>query len=681
MIKKPVLRLLALFVLFLSLYCFIVSAQDWKSFGNLYSPLWHENTGGSYGRFDSNVSNVTMNNGLVLTTPQITFAYQPLIWHFASSEGTTPISGYQNYLLLPNANYMQIYDYLGNLIQEVNIGRVAGQLDTMDFISGSSPSDVVGIFSKNGTTFSFNAYSYNTTLNSFNKTYEANITNNTAVYFSGIRHSGANAYFIKSSYNGTGYENNFTIVNATGGLSEIPLPYTPDLPSSPLAFTDVNGDGKNEFLFYTFSRLYLFNKDGSLILNFNQTTVNTQIRSARLIKPDGSSQWKLVVLSIASSYSAPNYIVSLTFNALKLDSSAYWTQTYSWTTATPSASDAVFNGQMAIDDSLDANHYSDIYFYGESNFPTGGAGTDNALYFVLRGSDGSQLYYHPMRNTGVTSSITPSLTLADMNHDGRNDFISAGGSRVLVFDPVGNQTLFNRNLSLTYSCVPADLDLNGFLDIICSSPTKTWMFYSNYTNQNPIINSVTYDPSTTIQVSTNLYVFPSATDPEGNSPLFYSVKCGNSFAWSAETTTPSLTCFYDTAGIYNNTVGVRDGYHSDYTIHSQAIVVSVSGSTCNNNGLCESSLGETQTNCPSDCGSVNATIIGSGGGGIAIPVDLVSTSDINQGLLPTIYAGTLLFLSNVLSPLMWVVFAILFTMVILMIVGIIKRIAHKVGGG
>jgi hypothetical protein len=61
-----------------------------------------------------------------------------------------------------------------------------------------------------------------------------------------------------------------------------------------------------------------------------------------------------------------------------------------------------------------------------------------------------------------------------------------------------------------------------------------------------------------------------------------------------------------------------------------------------------------------------------------IPTQLVDTENMNQGLLPEVYYGTLGFISSTLNPMMVLIFAIFIVLIMLLIAKLIKKVANKV---
>jgi hypothetical protein len=106
------------------------------------------------------------------------------------------------------------------------------------------------------------------------------------------------------------------------------------------------------------------------------------------------------------------------------------------------------------------------------------------------------------------------------------------------------------------------------------------------------------------------------------------------------------------------------------------LLTSYNGSLCGNS-ICES--GEDNDNCAIDCPSVEPTQnTTQAEGGLVLPTQIVSTENIDEGILPEIYYGTLGFFSYVLAPSIILIFFIIFVLIMFVIAGIIKKVAHSV---
>jgi hypothetical protein len=287
---------------------------------------------------------------------------------------------------------------------------------------------------------------------------------------------------------------------------------------------------------------------------------------------------------------------------------------------------------------------------------------------ILNGLTGNILssYKNDYSNTRYT-------ILADMNNNGKNDWIWQGK----IYNSQTNTSI--ADLGSWVWCIPYDIVEDNYLDMICSSTSNgTIIYVANYTNQNAYINSVTYDPSTSLQVNHTLIAYISALDPdEFDINKYYGIKCGNSINWTADSTNSAQTCYFTETGIYNVSVRVRDYWHSEYDTLDQEIIVTQTGTICDNDDVCEAGQGETYYTCPHDCpysSEENTTQVE---GGTSIPTQLVDVDNTDSGLLPSIYYGTLGFFSNILSPLFIIVVLFLSIAIILTIIAIAIKLVKK----
>jgi hypothetical protein len=321
---------------------------------------------------------------------------------------------------------------------------------------------------------------------------------------------------------------------------------------------------------------------------------------------------------------------------------------------------------MAISDDYDGDGLPDLYLFSNRKY-TGN--NDIKSYRIYKGTDGTLLFSKSITLGNLGYSNTK-LTLADMNHDGKDDFISNLQGLVEVYNPYTNTSLFNRTLSSGY-VIPSDLNFDGTQDLIHSVSGRTYVFFSNYTNQNPTISSVTYDPSTSVTLSQPINAIVSAYDVESDTKI-YGVKCSDTDSFVGDSGTPTQTCTYAVAGVYNLSVGVRDIYHTTYNLYSHSIYVSSTGALCGD-GVCNGI--ETFSTCPADCTEEGGTI-GGENGTTTLPLDIVDVNDTDSGLLPTIYYGLMGFLSYALVPVVSFLFIIFIALIIFAIGRIFKNMVH-----
>ena len=622
-----------------------MSACDWRAYGNTYTPLWNEQLSPSscFGVFSVAPTNISVSQGMTVGT-------QPLVVIFGSTN---------SFLFFNNGNYLQVYDKNLILQQETLTGIALANLNSLDW-NNDGVNELANLYTYNSTIYTLKVYSYTPTTNSLSLIYAYNITTTSIPTIAGLRNSGGNVYFINSS--------TLIKINNTNFI-ETPLSFSYGYTEPVSFYTDYNGDGIIDFMTWGVSNVTIFDKNGNTILtqSYVSVTGGQQLRSARMINPTGTSLWKLVTLTENGISTASP---SMTLTLYNLDGSTYWSKVV----LGGSSSSQRFYGDVAISDDYDGDYLPDIYVTAYRSHPLN---SDVKMFRIYDGNTGDLLFASDTIQSPSTSALTlHRLTLADMNNDGKNDFIYNMQGNLSVFNPQTNQSLFTYLNAPTNYCIPADLNFDGTQDIICSGSGSTKVFFSNYTNQNAVINSVTYSPSTSIARYTTLTALVSATDSESNYPFYYKSKCSDSSNWSAEDTNSARTCYYDTIGSFNMSVAVRDFYHSTFVAFSQTIIVTETGTICGN-AVCET--GENNVNCPADCSSNVTTTQATETGGMPLPTKIVDLENTESGLLPEIYYGLLGFLSNTLTPMIILVFAIFFVMIMLALAFIVKKVFRRVG--
>jgi hypothetical protein len=226
-------------------------------------------------------------------------------------------------------------------------------------------------------------------------------------------------------------------------------------------------------------------------------------------------------------------------------------------------------------------------------------------------------------------------------------------------------------------CIPSDSNFDGVQEIVCSSSGQTKIFFSNYTNQNSVLYLLTLDPSNNIAIGQTLSVIASAFDNETDM-IYYSGRCSASDSFSADSLSSTFTCAYNSTGIYNMTMRAKDIYHSTYSTLSSLIIVTTTGTSCNNNGICESSLGESNSNCPNDCPVSSENVQTTGG--IEINPQLVNPENINEGFLPEIYFAIVNFFSASGYWIIVIFFVILLCLFVLALFGVFTSLIKKAVG-
>jgi hypothetical protein len=664
--RKECLLIFAVFLIMAMFSPYVSATFDWKQYGNGIAWLTQNQYGFTFtGSFPNNVYSLTTAQGVVNEAN-----VQPLVFSFNQSLLQGEL---QQYILFQQGLFFQIYDKNLNLVQEIQTDNpVSYQVGLVDFNnSGYGLTDVAGIYNTSATNFLFNVYHFNPTLSTFSNAYQYNISVTAGTQSTGMRCSGNACFFLLSnpSTNST-----FYYINSSTIISQqiIDNPLAPYL--EPLGYSDMNGDGKTEYWTYSSSisksQVIIFQADGTIKLKKSYFTTGSLVLDMKVYSSDASSLWKTAIFN--SVLSTTNSLIDV----YKTDGSLYWTASI------PSGIAGSYNfpstrvGSMSVAD-FDGDTYADIY-YNFASYVS--ASATKLTYGILKGNTGADLYSQSpaVINNPISAG---KLTTADMNGDGKFDFIAkithSPYTYLDVVSPLNSTTrLYNSSVSSGSSCVPADVDYNGKLDIVCSGASRTTIFYSNYTNQAPTISTITYSPSTSIAIGSVTAII-TANDVEGDN-ILYSHNCFNGDSWSSQDSNPAQVCTYGAVGIYNMSVGVNDGFHSPQAnTFSQAIIVTATGGVCGN-AICEA--GETSQNCLVDCPiSSQQNYTTTATGGMPIPTKIVDVNNLDAGLLPEIYYGILAFFSNSLLPMIIIVFTIFIALIILTIATIVKKVARKVG--
>lgn len=657
--KPKILSLWAIFFLsaiFLFLPLLIATGGDWKTFGNTYLPAYHYQSEQFFGNFlTSNITTTSIAHGLSVG--------QPLIMDLGSPT--------ENYIVMPYGNYLEVWDSNLNFVNDVYAGEeVKGAISGADWDNDGEYNEIVGIWNGSGNVMSVRAYSFNysdysiTLLNETNFT----LTGGLSYYSStGFRCVGGNCYGVLWEYNSTSlYYNWYSLrINSSSYYAtqlfvsyNSPFQYPPSV-------VDWDNDGILEMVVLSTKNVLIYDANGVVEQLFNATASGGFTESyvdARFIKNDNAvNKWRVVIASDTTYSPPPTFFDSTAVRVYRIED-----RTLLWGTGSIAhGSQTGYNpatSTIAVKD-YNGDYYEDVWICGWNN--------ENGKCNIFNGLNGNVLW--SFQNSSITAMGR--LIVARLGTDSIPDFVS-GASDTQIVD-VGTSRNFNTGgMGSGAICIPADTDLDGVLEIVCSKSSLTKIYETNYSNANAQIISVTFEPSTTISLSETLYMYVLANDTESDYPFYYIWKCDDSESFSAEQTSSTLTCSYSSLGYKNVTIGVRDYYNSEYDYFSQIILVTQTGQTCDNDGNCES--GETTENCPNDCPPTPPQNYTEAEGGIALNTQLVNPDNTQQGLLPDIYYGILGFLSLTLSPTITIVFLIISVLVILAIGMIIKAIASKV---
>jgi hypothetical protein len=651
MSKKSIIYAFALFSLltiFLISFASSIASEPsvWQQYGGELTKITHSQNPSSYSNIDNTTSLLVTNiNGMTYDT---SYPTQPLVTDFLNG-------GFTRLVIIQNGNFLQFFDKNLILISEIDTGGVLlGQMQNGDFNNDGLSNEIAGIYRINNTDIQLRYYQYNLTTNFLNLLSSADYSDVTTINTTGVRCVGGSQSFcafvfgnatsttiVKHFFNGTQYSNN------TFGTLGFEV----------LALEDINNDNEYEGMAYDNSRVSVWNLIGGNIVGNLSNTASFSIDNARIVRVDGTPLYKIAVVEKSNTGSSFRVRVN------RLDGSLLW--------------------MSSLTGVIQQIFGTGIYDYNNDGFDDIWVGyVDNSAskLKIYSGSTGTLLFdgnpYADM-DDGTSMFGTQAFTIARMSSSSTPSIVfQQFGGKVIIFNPSIPPTreLFNMGTSGLSSCITADLNFDGQNDIICSKSGLTSVALTNSTNSNAVLNSVTFSPSTTIQVGNTLNALISCSDAEGDA-IRYSSSCdtGTNFT---ESYSASRDCLYNNTGLYNLTLRCRDIYHDDYSLMSQIISVSQTGQTCNNNGICET--GESNINCPNDCyvSGVNYTQTQ---GGMSLPTKLVDTTgNTETGLLPEIYYGTLAFFSNTMQPMIILIFLILSVFIILGIGMIIKRIVEKI---
>lgn len=659
--KKPI-YLIACILISIFLIQFSSAVLTWSDWGGENTQLTQAQFSSISSRFDEDIIITdTLGQGQSYASTRI--PSQPLVATLVQDE---------NSLILQNGNYLQIYDENLDLLAESLTGTSEGTLGSCNFDSGTISNDIAGYYKFNNTILSFRVFNISEDY-TINKIIDVNMSlGNFPIQTNGVRCTTNECYaFISEQVNATTYLQYFQIATYNETSESVDFTtyslFYDDYPAlEPPAYNDWDSDTTTEFL--GFSKLSAFVVDYSGSIEFNYAFSGDMV-GAKFIQSDAGNQKIILVADFSVACGGGSYNC-IWYRVVKSDTSTLWEEKIQ----SFNSGDTWKTGGIAIED-YNGDGYDDIF---TTQFKTGSnTQTDMKIY---KGSDGSELYTYTLPSPYATASAYPtaSLTIGRLTRDSTFDFIQNRNNAVFFFDTANSTILKTESISGYTGCVPADLTYDNLLDVVCTSPSSTKSYIVNYTNQNAYITSVTYDPSLIVEVDSTLYTYISATDPEGDSPLYYSIKCNASADWTSDTTSNTQSCYFTEVGQANVSVRVRDPFHLTYDEFSQIVTITQTGEVCDNDGICEAEQGETYINCPNDCEAPAGDNYTQVEGGIAIPVKIVDTENYNQGLLPEIYYGTLGFFSRVTLPFIIFIFLIFSVLIILVIAGIIKKIAMKV---
>ena len=674
--KNKVYLLMCLMLMFSLLPIISGAGFDWSEYGNDFQPSHQAQYETPYAPFDEAIITLTETSA---GQDQFAHPTQPIIDSFGDYD--------TNYVVIVDGNYLKFYDNNLNFYTETFVGLTSmGQIGAVDWNDDGDSEGIAGFWRENTTHIHFKVFELNHTTQLVNEVYDYNFSYPIGNGVSGVRCSGNECYTILYDDDGSGYHWSDFVINSTGYVSHLlysnrSINQYPVI--EPPSRWDYDSDGLWDYLVFSEDRVTVYDELGVVQANWTFNRGNGRdeyVRSAKLFNGDASPYWKVAV-AYDVPYQAWSSLECGTYSCARIQILNIPDETIAFEDNCLVASSSSDNPRIqgfAIKD-YNGDFYDDIWC-ASSRITSNQIG---ALE-IFKG-DGTSLYSSTALG-GDYGAIYPdsSMTLARMDSDSSFDAIIYANGKLRIWSPALDSMIYSTGLTQTSgqgACVPSDLNWDGFLDVVCVDSSSIEQLTPDVTNLFPVISQVAYDPSTLVAVNQTLNAIISATDNEGDT-LIFRHRCFDAENWSAEDGSNVKTCSYDSVGTYTLTVGVRDSWHSSFTTFAQSITVTTTGAVCDNDFICEAEQGETYLSCPNDCSSPEAEEVPdttTATDGMAIPTKLVDTDDINQGLLPEIYYGTLAFMSSVLSPTIVLVFVIFFALIMLTIGMIVKKFAMKVG--
>jgi hypothetical protein len=668
--------LIGVFLLFALLPMVLAGGETWVSYGNGYFPAHQSQYETGYSFFDG-----------IVNTQTSTYSGQDQFFHptqpLVASFGGTDVY----YTIVADGGYLRIFDGNLNFYAEHYVGMSSmGQLGAIDWNSDGHV-DVAGYWRENATSIHFKVFEIDHNSQLFSEIYDYNFTHPATNGVTGVRCDGDTCYTILYDTAGVGtstYWIDLQISKTTGVLAHllysIKQPY---IPIEPPSFDDYNNDGLMDFLVFSEDNVAVYNEMGTILANWTFRRGfgdNQYVKSAKFFNADVSPHLRVAIVTEVPFQSNSDDICFFDVCVVVYGKNIQdRTQLFNKECMSGNYNDDARLQGFAIKD-YNRDGYDDIWCSGSRL-----GSTKQGVLYIFKGDGTSVLYVSGVLGTDY-GAVYPSssMTLARMDSDSSYDAIIYADGKIRVWSPAKNEMIYSSSLNVTSgqgSCIPADLNYNGALDLLCVDTNSMEFISSNISNQNAYITQVAYDPSVLVAVNQTLTAVITAVDPESDN-ILYVHKCNPSDNWSNEDGSNARECVYDAVGTYILVVGVRDPYHpNNYDVFPQTITITSTGSICDNDYVCESGQGETYLTCPNDClipeeEEIPETTTSTGG--TPLPTSLVDVSDVNKGLLPEIYYGTLAFMSSIISPTILVVFVIFFAMIMLTIGAIIRKIAQRV---
>lgn len=499
---KYILEFLLGMILIFSMIGFVNAQYDWKTYGKDIDSMTNAQDIFGVGRLDLNIQSVSSVYGSTYLNNNSNF--QAIVTGLGN-----PL---KQFIIVPNGNNLQVIDSNMNLISSVPLGNPANsQISSFDFDNDGNVNDIIVLTNSSSTNFVLRVFSFDSANSSFISIplYSYNFTLSAGSTFTGFRCINGNCYGAFSKPQGVNF--NFTFVR----LNQTTLIYsnlTLGIPSTsytaliqPPSLNDYNNDGKIEYMIYSPNKILIFDDSMTLLSEIYNGNIGSGdylagvISSVKMIQPDFSNIWKIAVFKRYDSGISGCFDASAMF-LLNQSGSMYWV--YGVDCAT-SSSDNVYPADISIAD-FNGDGFDDIFagsFRGVSNVAN--------PFYVFAGNGTALASY----NLPLIADYNPvnSLTIAKLNGDSYYDLIITINNKVSILDIKHQSVIYNSTGNPLYSgCVPADINLDGFQEVVCSGAGVSKYFYSGaglICNNNTICES---------QYNENIYNCPTDCSSQQN---------------------------------------------------------------------------------------------------------------------------------------------------------------------
>lgn len=501
-------------ILFSFLLCLVFGSlvlavgSEWGQYGSSNTYLTQSQTTSL--NADFNISSPT---AFTSSIGQIQYDYptQPLISDLEDSSN--------NFLIIQNFTHITLFNnnlsyYTSFQLEHTPIA----QHSIVDW-NNDGKKKIAGIYRVNATQMLFAVHQLNLGSATLSQLYNYTINLTTLTYnnITGLRCRDTKCFAVAYEYNGTSVNHtqwlySFFASTSNVSLTNLNFNYTRyssfrgsitpidavGIPLETPSEFDYDNDATYDYLIFTDRFIGVYDEYNNRIINFSfyQNSADFQIfvRSAKWLD-DGSEQKKIAVNfeipnSAGSSTacqqesgSSASFVCSI-LNLFDVDSRTPYYKGYTGLSVNSGDNHRIVG--VAVGD-YDNNGKDNIFVF------TSNLGTNENVRAGVYDIDGSENYFNSSIIAGKIGNVYPNgqLTLGRLDNSGNYTFIvyDGNGGKLWLYSPFRTSVIYYNNLdaigSTRGSCIPANLNNDGNLDLFCSSFSATYMFSGN-TAQEPV---------------------------------------------------------------------------------------------------------------------------------------------------------------------------------------------------